>query len=137
MGQKYATLIDDSYNVFVARTKTIQNGTASRDWKSLEQIANVRRAPISVDMIPFVLLMGLTIQAISVPIIPALDHLIVLPCQIPNSIVFVIQAIKRMKMVNVNKSRKLMNAKWKMNAQQMLIVLILFTVRDPMTISSI
>ena len=106
MGQKYATLIDDSYNVFVARTKIIPNGTASRVWKSLEQIANVRRAPISVDMIQFVLLMGLTIQAIFVPTIPALDHLIVLPCQIQNFIVFVIQVIKRIKMVNARKSSK-------------------------------
>ena len=106
MGQKYAILIDDPYNVFVARTKIILNGTASRAWKSFEQIANVRHLPILVDMIRFVLLMELIIQAIFVPIIPALDHLIVLPCQIPNSIVFVIQALKRMKMANAKKSRK-------------------------------
>ena len=79
---------------------------ASHDWKSLEQIANVRRAPILVDMIQFVLLMESIIQAIFVPIIPALDHLTVLPCQIPNFIVFVIQAIKRMKMANAKKLQK-------------------------------
>ena len=106
MSQKYATLIDDSYNVFVARTKIIPNGTASRVWKSFEQIANVHRAPILVDMIRFVLLMELIIEAIFVPIIPALDHLIVLHCQIQNFIVFAIQGLKRMKMVNARKSSK-------------------------------
>ena len=106
MSQKYDTLIDDPYNVFVARTKIMPNGTVSRVWKSFEQIANVRRAPILVDMIRFVLLMELIIQAIFVPIILALDHLIVLHYQILNFIVFVIQVIKRMKMANAKKSSK-------------------------------